>query len=191
MGRRAAWLLVAAAALAAVPFAALAEQGGSAAARARYQQERARCLSGQSGEELSTCLREAGAALQAARTGQLDDSGARYRRNALERCKPLPPQDAQDCRDRVLGGDGVSVSGSVKGGGLLRQKTTIETHVVGPGSDDARTAPPPPPLPPPAPAGTAPLTPPALAPTPVPAAPVPPPTLPSPPPAPPASAPVG
>jgi hypothetical protein len=121
--------LAATAALAVSPFA-FAEQGADASAQARYQQERARCMSGESGQDYATCLREAGAALQAARRGQLDDGDAKYRRNALERCKPLPADEAKDCRDRIMGQG--TVSGSVKGGGIYREKTTIETKVIEP-----------------------------------------------------------
>lgn len=120
-------LALAAAALLCSPFAG-AEQGGAATAKARYEQERARCQSGQSGQDLQTCLREAGAALQAARLGQLDDHDARYGRNALERCKPLPADEAKDCRDRIMGQG--TVSGSVKGGGLYREKVTTEVKVL-------------------------------------------------------------
>jgi hypothetical protein len=63
----------------------------------------------------------------------------------LERCKPLPTDEAKDCRDRILGQG--TVSGSVKGGGLYREKVTTEVKVLPP--------PPAPPdepmLPPPAP----------------------------------------
>jgi len=124
-------LTMAAAALLCSPFVS-AEEGGAASARARYDQERSRCLSGQSGQDLKTCLREAGAALQASRLGQLDDRDGRYTRNALERCKPLPSDEAKDCRDRILGQGNVSASGSVKGGGLLREKVTTEVRVLPP-----------------------------------------------------------
>ena len=124
-------LTMAAAALLCSPFVS-AEQGVSASARDRYEQERSRCMSGQSGQDLKTCLREAGAALQASRQGQLDDRDARYTRNALERCKPLPSDEAKDCRDRILGQGNVSASGSVKGGGLIREKVTTEVRVLPP-----------------------------------------------------------
>ncbi len=124
-------LSMAAAALLCSPFVS-AEEGGATSAKARYDQERSRCLSGQSGQDLKTCLREAGAALQASRQGQLDDRDARYTRNALERCKPLPTDEAKDCRDRILGQGNVSASGSVKGGGLYREKVTTEVRVLPP-----------------------------------------------------------
>jgi len=123
--------MAAAAALLCSPFVS-AEQGSATSAKARYEQERSRCLSGQSGQDMKTCLREAGAALQAARQGQLDDRDARYTRNALERCKPLPADQAKDCRDRILGQGNVSETGSVKGGGMYREKSTTEVHVLPP-----------------------------------------------------------
>jgi hypothetical protein len=138
-------LAMAAAASLCSPFVS-AEQGGAVAAKARYDQERSRCMSGQSGQDLKTCLREAGAALQASRQGQLDDVDGRYSRNALERCKPLPSDEAKDCRDRILGQGAVTVSGSVKGGGLYREKVTTEVHVLPP----VESQPPPPTMPPPA-----------------------------------------
>ena len=135
-------LSMAAAGLLCSPFV-YAEQGGAPAAKARYEQERTRCLSGESGQDLKTCMREAGAALQEARQGNLDDRDASYSRNALERCKPLPADDAKDCRDRILGQGSVSVSGSVKGGGLYREKVTTEVRVLPPPPAPPQDLPPP------------------------------------------------
>lgn len=88
-----------------------------------YQQQRADCLAGKTAEDQATCLREAGAARQAARRGDLSN-GADYERNALMRCQPLPPDDKADCERRVRG-EGNS-SGSVGGGGIYRElRTTI------------------------------------------------------------------
>jgi len=105
-------LLIAAAALLGTTLSAAAAVGqdpAAAGARARYEQERARCLTGESGQAKETCLREAGAALQAARQGQLDDHGAMYQQNALQRCKPLPPAAAlHAARDRALTQDAVA-----------------------------------------------------------------------------------
>jgi hypothetical protein len=134
-----------AAALLCAPFV-YAEQSSTADAKARYEQERSRCLSGQSGQDMKTCMREAGAALQEARQGNLDDRGARYTRNALERCKALPSDEAKDCRDRILGQG--TVSGSVKGGGLYREKVTTEVKVLPapPAPPDEPIVPPPAPV---------------------------------------------
>lgn len=142
--------LAAGVALWASPYASA--EMSSAEAQARYQQERARCISGESGQDYATCLREAGAALQAARRGQLDDADATYRSNALERCKALPPDEAKDCRDRMRG-QGTS-SGSVKGGGIYREKTTTETRVLEPAPASSPVTPVTVPAPAPAPAPT-------------------------------------
>ncbi|MEO6031175.1 MAG: hypothetical protein ABIP61_04585 [Burkholderiaceae bacterium] len=99
--------------------------GKTAATPSLYQTERAKCLAGQSGEDRATCLKEAGAAADAARRGQLSHSDEDYRRNALGRCDGLPPQDEKECRARIDGAPGTSTSGSVEGGGILRKKVTI------------------------------------------------------------------
>lgn len=100
-----------------------ANTGGSSTAANSYQQQRADCLAGKTAEDQTTCLREAGAARQAAQRGDLRN-GADYQRNALQRCQPLPPEDKADCERRVRG-EG-SASGSVGGGGIYRElRTTI------------------------------------------------------------------
>lgn len=104
---------------------AIAATPAPADAQARFEHERARCLSGTSGQAQSTCLKEAGAALAEARRGQLNDGGAHYRRNALERCKALSGDEMRDCIARAKG-QSTSVSGSVKGGGILRETVTTE-----------------------------------------------------------------
>ena len=107
-----------------------AASAGTAApsdAQARYEQERARCLSGESGQAQSTCLKEAGAALEAAKHGQLNDGNAKYRQNAKERCNVLTGDEMRDCIARAKG-QSTSVSGSVKGGGILSESVTTETR---------------------------------------------------------------
>lgn len=110
--------------------------GNSAQAEARYHQERARCLSGQSGQDRATCLREAGAALSEARHGRLGNGSASYAENALNRCKAQAPADQPACRARM---DGAGVtSGSVAGGGILREYREIEKPAA---SETGETAP--------------------------------------------------
>jgi hypothetical protein len=95
------------------------------AAGTTYQQERSRCLRGESHQDRATCLREAGAAYDEARRGGLGGaSGADLSRNATQRCEAQPPQDRQACVQRILGAG--SAQGSVEGGGLLRQTETKE-----------------------------------------------------------------
>ena len=100
-----------------------AVQGSHADPQARYERERAACLSGQSQQDRSTCLREAGAALQAARRGELASGAGELARNARERCKVLAGAERSDCLARMRG-EG-TVSGSVEGGGILREKVTV------------------------------------------------------------------
>lgn len=100
--------------------AALAAGGNLSDARARYEQERAACNAGQTAEDRATCMREAGAALQENSRGHLVDADqAQLRKNALIRCEALPVGDRPACHARIQG-QGI-VSGSVAGGGMLRE----------------------------------------------------------------------
>jgi hypothetical protein len=97
--------------------------GDLAEAQARYQQERAVCISGQSHQDRDTCLREAGAELQAAKLGKLAEGSGSYEQNQLARCERLPASDRDDCVRRLSDG---TVSGSVEGGGIYRElRTTV------------------------------------------------------------------
>lgn len=118
-------ILTAGAVLCAAP-ALAADNATLSHARAAYQRDRALCNSGQSNEDRATCLKEAGAAYEAAKRGQLlSDDPAQYARNALERCNAQPPQDRRECRRRIQG-DAI-IDGSVDEGGILRKEVTYET----------------------------------------------------------------
>lgn len=96
---------------------------GMSQAQQHYQQQRAYCLSGQSQQDRATCLKEAGAAYQEARSGRLDNSGGNnFDQNATQRCNAQPPADREACVQRILGAG--SAQGSVKGGGIIRQTET-------------------------------------------------------------------
>ena len=91
------------------------------AAQAQYLQDRAACNAGQSNEDRATCLKEAGAALQAARNGELtSESPAAYQQNALLRCKEQPADAREACMARMQN----PAQGSVGGGGLLFEART-------------------------------------------------------------------
>lgn len=93
-------------------------------AQVRYQQDRAACIGGQSHQDRATCLREAGAALQAAKRERSGGGQDRYEQNRLIRCDRLPAGDREDCQRRMRG-EG-SVSGSVESGGIYRElRTTV------------------------------------------------------------------
>jgi hypothetical protein len=107
--------------------------GASADAKARYQQEKAACINGQSHQDRATCLKEAGAALAESRTSKPVPEQANYDQHALIRCNALPGDDRAACQRRIEG-EGSS-SGSVEAGGLIRTIVTpvpAETDRAGP-----------------------------------------------------------
>jgi hypothetical protein len=94
-------------------------------AETRYQQDRANCMAGKTAENQATCLKEAGAALQASRAHDLKTaSPAQLAANERKRCEPLSGDDKKDCLKRAAGMD-TTVSGSVAAGGDLKETTTI------------------------------------------------------------------
>ena len=102
--------------------AAAADRGKQSEAQATYQRDRAACVSGQTGQDRATCLQEASAALQESRRGNLNDGQSDFERNRLLRCERQPPEDRQDCVRRMS--SEARTSGSVEGGGVLREITT-------------------------------------------------------------------
>ena len=94
-------------------------------AEQRYQQDRANCLAGKTAESQKTCLKEAGAALQAAREHDLKSpSQAQIAANERKRCEALSGADKTDCLKRAANID-TTTSGSVAAGGDLKETTTI------------------------------------------------------------------
>ncbi len=91
-------------------------------AKAQYERERARCMSGTTGQDRASCLKSAGAAYDALKGNRLQDPNSNYRDNALVRCRSLPEADRGDCESRV-DGKGTS-SGSVKEGGVVTETVT-------------------------------------------------------------------
>lgn len=96
-----------------------------------YRQEVQACLSGQTQEARDTCLREARNAQAARQQGKLDGAGKDLAANAMARCEPLAGEDKAACQARVMGYG--EASGSVAGGGVLRQ---VETVVLPPGQSE-------------------------------------------------------
>ena len=91
-------------------------------ARARYEQEREKCMTNNTQDTFATCLREAKAALDAARKGQLSSPGAAAPGNATQRCAAFQSTAEQaECVRRMQNSP---VSGSVSGGGVLRESVT-------------------------------------------------------------------
>ena len=92
---------------------------------ARARSERAVCDGNQ--QDRAACLREAGAAQQAAQRGGLTTTGAAGNdQNALARCQLQPPADRADCEARLKGGAAgtTTIEGSVMGGGVIRETVT-------------------------------------------------------------------
>lgn len=90
-------------------------------ARTRYEQEREKCMTNNTQDSLATCLREANNALDASRKGDLSSPGAAASDNATQRCAAFPTAAEQtECMRRTQ----TSVSGSVSGGGVLRESVT-------------------------------------------------------------------
>lgn len=107
-----------------------AQPSAPASAEAAYQKERAACLAGSSQQDRATCLKEAGAALaeaRRARLGNAEDARA-LADNALRRCKAVAPEDRDDC-ERMARGEG-KVSGSVEGGGVIKELVTRSVEPV-------------------------------------------------------------
>lgn len=107
--------------LLAVSTAAMAQVPASDA-RARYEQERQKCHTNNTQDSLATCLREATNALDASRKGQLSDPGPIAAANTTDRCNAF--QSAQERSECVRRVESSAVSGSVSGGGVLRESTT-------------------------------------------------------------------
>jgi len=105
-----------------LPTAMAAGRSSQSAAQATYNSDRAACMRGESGQDRTTCLKEAGAALREAKRGNLDDGRTDYDRNRLSRCDQQPAADRADCVRR-MNGEGTT-SGSVQGGGIYRELVT-------------------------------------------------------------------
>lgn len=84
--------------------------------------ERAACLSGRTQQDQATCLQEARNAAADKKKGELTTQGP-VATNALSRCEPLAGEDRAACEARILGYG--NTSGSVAGGGVLRQVETV------------------------------------------------------------------
>jgi len=94
-------------------------------AEQRYQQDRANCMAGKTAESRKTCLAEAAAALQAARRHNLTTpSPEQIAANERKRCDAQSGDDKKDCLKRAAGVD-TTVSGSVAGGGDIKETVTV------------------------------------------------------------------
>ena len=89
------------------------------------QSELAACNSGKTQQDRQTCITEVRNANAAKRAGKVDNSGGRFKQNALSRCDVFQGEEQIACQARVVGYG--EAAGSVAGGGVIRQ---VETVVV-------------------------------------------------------------
>jgi len=101
-----------------------------------FRSEVQACKSGETQQDRSTCLQEARNAQAARKQGALVHPHEDYQANALARCDVFKGEDKAACEARVMGYG--SASGSVAGGGVLRQ---VETVVVPPGQEEVTIEP--------------------------------------------------
>jgi hypothetical protein len=119
--------LMATAAVAAVFACAPAHAASKATneAQAIYARERAACFNGLSNQDRATCLKEASAALQEARRGQLGAAASgNLEANRLARCEAQSGADRDECITRMRAG---TTTGSAPSGGILRESTSPDT----------------------------------------------------------------
>lgn len=87
------------------------------------QREKAACHNGMTQQDFVTCMREANNAAAAKSSGKLDNAGGQFEVNSLKRCDVLQGNDKIACEARIMGYG--STSGSVAGGGVVRQVETV------------------------------------------------------------------
>ena len=96
----------------------------------RYEVDRQACLSGKTNQTVDACMKEAKAFLDARSGSESTLSAEQLQRNALVRCEPLAGDERAACVARIRG-EG-TVSGSVAGGGILREVVTTGVVTTNP-----------------------------------------------------------
>jgi hypothetical protein len=91
--------------------------------RERYLEDRAHC-NDRAVEDRQACLREAGAAQYEARRGTLGQENTEFEKNRFARCEYHKVAEDREYCQRRMRGEG-TVTGSVEGGGLLRELIVI------------------------------------------------------------------
>jgi hypothetical protein len=90
-----------------------------------FEADRQDCLSGKSGQALAPCMKEAKAAFAQRPNATPAVSPEQLQRNSVMRCESLTGDERTACKERMHG-EG-TVSGSIAGGGLLRELTTTNS----------------------------------------------------------------
>ncbi|MBW0169196.1 MAG: hypothetical protein ACT6SF_14895 [Hydrogenophaga sp.] len=114
----------------AAPVWAAGATAAKAPADAAYHRDRAACQAMASAPDRTHCLRDVAAARQQAQSkgAAPSPSPQELERNAVQRCQAQPPEQQAIC-ERMARGEG-SVSGSVQGGGVIRELVTQEPAPV-------------------------------------------------------------
>lgn len=135
--RRSLWSFGAASLLAVAATAQVAGAPGGTGidASGNYQSEVQACIAGRTHQDRDTCLHEARNARAEKQRGALDQR-SRLEANAIARCESLAGEEKAACEARVMGYG--STSGSVAGGGVLRE---VETVVMPPGQSEVTIQP--------------------------------------------------
>ena len=108
---------------AAAQVAGNAPMGAPVDASGSYGAEVQACMQGKTAEDQATCLKEARNAQADKKRGLVNDNGENYAANARARCNVLNGEDRSACEARMMGYG--TVSGSVAGGGVLREVETV------------------------------------------------------------------
>ena len=102
-----------------------------------YEKEMQACRQGRTGQDRATCMYEARQARKAKRHGALQTPSAQSMSdNAMARCEGMTSADMAACRARMMGYG--QTSGSVAGGGVMRELEVIEMQ---PGQASVNVAP--------------------------------------------------
>jgi hypothetical protein len=102
-----------------------------------YEKEMQACRQGRTGQDRATCMQEAQNARKAKRQGALQTPSAQSMgTNAMARCEGMSDADMAACRARMMGYG--QASGSVAGGGILRELEVVEME---PGQESVNVAP--------------------------------------------------
>ena len=88
-----------------------------------YQQEVQACMTGKTQQDQATCLTEARNAQADKKRGVLETGTTGQDANAAARCDVLAGEEKAACQARAMGYG--TTSGSVSGGGVLRQVETV------------------------------------------------------------------
>jgi len=101
-----------------------------------YRQEMQACMQGRTAQDRATCMREARNARVAKQRGALETPAESLGPNAMARCEGMAAADRVACRARVMGYG--RTSGSVSGGGILRELEVVQME---PGQTTVNVAP--------------------------------------------------